>query len=67
MAQRNFMIKAREAKRMSQQAVADLVQVAQSSIAQYETGDRTPRPPLAKKIAALVGFDWKLFYDETAS
>ncbi len=29
-----------------------------------ENGTRTPSPAVAKKIAAVLGFDWTLFFED---
>lgn len=63
---RMWLIGIRKARGMSQKAVADAVGIAQPSYWQYESGDSTPRPATAKKIAKLLGFDWTLFYEEKA-
>lgn len=48
----------------SQQSVADDIGIAQSTYASIEVGNRKPSVPMAKKIAAALGFDWTRFYDE---
>lgn len=30
-----------------------------------ESGKRRPSPELAQKLGKLIGFDWRLFYEET--
>lgn len=48
----------------SQQAVADEIGIAQSTYASIEVGSRKPSVPMAKRIAAVLGFDWTRFYEE---
>ena len=48
----------------TQEEVATLAGLAQSSYANIEFGRRKPSVPTAKKIAAVLGFDWQRFYEE---
>lgn len=48
----------------SQQAVADEIGIAQSTYASIEVGSRKPSVSMAKRIAAVLGFDWTRFYEE---
>ena len=64
---RKWLVALREAKGYSQSYVARAVGVKQPTYWEYENGTCTPRPATAKKIALLLGFDWRLFYpDEPA-
>lgn len=47
----------------SQQSVADEIGIAQSTYASIEVGSRKPSVPMAKRIAAALGFNWTRFYD----
>jgi len=49
--------KNREAKRLSQQEVADLVNISQASYANYESGRSKPRVPKALHIAEVLGIE----------
>jgi len=60
----NWLKEIRGAK--SQQTVADEIGIAQSTYASIEGGSRKPSVAMAKKIAAVLGFDWTQFYDEDA-
>lgn len=48
----------------SQQAVADEIGIAQSTYASIEVGSRKPSVTMAKRIAAVLGFDWTRFYED---
>ena len=48
----------------SQQSVADEIGMSQSGYASIETGARTPSVPTAKRIAAVMGFDWTRFFED---
>lgn len=48
----------------SQQSVADEIGMSQSGYASIETGARMPSVPTAKRIAAVMGFDWTRFFED---
>lgn len=63
---RKWLVQIRMAAKKSQQEVADEAGISQSYYAGIETGIRG-KPlavPVAKKIAAVLGFDWTRFYEE---
>lgn len=61
---RNWLSDMRKAKGMSQAAASKAVGIAQASYCYIENGKRRPSVETAKKIAALLGFDWTRFYEE---
>lgn len=61
---RNWLIETRKNSGRSQYKIADSAGVAQSTYAQIETGTRNPSVTTAKKIAAVLGFEWTKFFDE---
>lgn len=50
---------------LSQKKVADICGISQQYYAFIESGERGSKLPVptAKKIAAALGFDWQLFYE----
>lgn len=54
----------RESKNLSQEEISKAVDITQASYSNIENGKRTPSVAVAKKIAAVLGFDWTRFYDE---
>lgn len=63
---RKWLVDIRTATKQSQQEVADAAGISQSYYAGIELGIRG-KPlavPVAKKIAAALGFNWTRFYDE---
>ncbi len=50
--------------RMTQEEVAQAVCISQPSYANIETGRRMPSVSTAKRIAAVLGFEWQRFYDD---
>jgi len=63
--ERDWLTAIREDKGISQKCVSEQVGVSQPSYSNIENGKRQPSVPVAKKIAAVLGFDWTRFYDET--
>lgn len=64
MEKREWLIAYRKAKGLSQQDIADALDVSQITYSSYETGTRNPKPKLAKKIAKVLGFEWTKFYEK---
>lgn len=62
--ERSWLIAIREEKRFTQKYVSEQVGIAQPSYFNIEAGKRRPSVPVAKKIAAVLGFDWTRFYEE---
>ena len=48
----------------TQQAIADQCGISQNFYSWIEQGKRTPSVDVAKRIAAVLGFEWTRFYDE---
>lgn len=61
---RDWLIAIREGNGLSQKAVADAISLAQPSYCTIEKGKTNPSVDTAKKIAAVLGFDWTRFYEE---
>ncbi len=61
---RAWLIDARKANGLTQKAVAEKVGVAQPSYCAIEKGGTRPSVATAKKIAAVLGFDWTKFFEE---
>ena len=62
MEKREWLIKIREQKELSQASVSKLVDVTQQCYGAIENGRRRPSPDLAKKIGKVLNFDWTKFY-----
>lgn len=61
---REWLIAERKKTEKSQYQVAEEAEMAQSTYASYETGARNPSVTVAKRIAAVLGFDWTRFFDD---
>ena len=49
---------------LSAKANVSIRSIFLSSISHAEMGVRTPRVPIAKRLAAVLGEDWTKFYEE---
>ena len=54
----------RKNNRISQEFLATVVGVSQSTISQIEQGRIKPSVPLAKKIATVLGCNWTDFFED---
>ena len=54
----------RKEKGLTQTELAQQVNVAQSMICNIENGLRVPSVTVAKRIGAVLGFDWSLLFEE---
>ena len=59
----SWLKKIRSEKGMTQQSVADGACVARGAYANIENGDRKPSVAVAKRIAAILGFEWTKFFE----
>lgn len=61
---REWLIAYRKAKGLSQEEVANAVDVSPSAYSGYENGTRKPKPRVAKALSRIFNFNWILFYEE---
>lgn len=61
---RHWLIELRGDK--TQEEIAKESGISQNFYSWIEKGKRTPRPIIAKRIAAVLGFDWTRFYSDSA-
>lgn len=54
----------RKTQGLPEGAVAAAAGITQVAYHWIETGERTPRPETAMKIAAVLGFPWTRFYED---
>lgn len=54
----------RLARGMTQEELARECGIKRTRIANYEVGHRNPKPAIAQKIAAVLGFSWTEFYEK---
>lgn len=53
----------REARGITQTALADAVNVSNTTISMIEIGVNNPSVKLAKKLANFFGVEWTIFFD----
>lgn len=51
-------------KKLTHQAVAEMVEVDRSYFTQIVGGVRRPSPELAQRIGNVLGFDWTVFFNK---
>ena len=49
----------------TQEQVAKQAQMARGAYANIENGERRPSVRVAKRLAAVLGFEWTRFFEET--
>lgn len=54
----------RKKANFTQREVGKLSGISESYYSMIESGDRKPTVKTAKKIAAALGFDWTLFFED---
>lgn len=54
----------RREKGLTQDAVAEQAKIARASYTNIESERRNPSVEVAKRIAAVLGFDWTRFFEE---
>jgi len=62
----NWLKNIRKSKGLKQYEVAEMCGFSYQLYSHIETGRRTPRVEVAKKIAKALDFDWTLFYEKEA-
>ena len=63
---REWLIEARKNAEMTQKEIAIKSGISQNHYSAIENGNRHPSPKVSKKLAAVLGIDWTMFYNETA-
>lgn len=61
---RMWLVKKRNARKLSQKTMSSLAHISQQSLSSYESGLRTPSVQVAKRIAEILNFDWTKFFEE---
>lgn len=64
MKKRIWLVNYRAKKGLSQNQVANQIEVSQQMYNYIENGKRNPSPKLAKKIADVLNFSWTKFYED---
>lgn len=61
---RVWLRKIRESKKLTKKEAAVMAEISESFYDKIERGERNAPVKTAKKIAAALGFDWNLFFEE---
>lgn len=64
MKKRIWLVNYRAKKGLSQNQVANQIEISQQMYNYIENGKRNPSPKLAKKIADVLNFSWTKFYED---
>lgn len=62
---REWLVKARG--NLTHEEVAERVGIKRQYYSMIENGSRNPSVAVAKKIGAVLGFDWTLFFEEQSN
>ena len=60
---RDWLKELRIQKGLTQEKVAEQVNIKRADYSMIESGTRTPSVSLAKSIAEIIGFDWTIFFE----
>jgi len=61
---RTWLKNIRTEKNLTQSEIAKMAGVDVTMISKIELGERRPSVEVAKKIAAVLGFDWTRFFED---
>lgn len=60
---RDWVINQRRSRNFTQEELANRTGLTRQMISAIERGERRPSPEVAQRIAAVLGFDWTLFFE----
>lgn len=60
---KEFLIQKRKTKQLTHEQVATESDITRQYYGMIESGEKTPSVAVAKRIAAVLDFDWTLFFD----
>ena len=61
---RQWLKELRQRNNLTQEQLAKMVGISRTMITEIENGKANPSVEVAKKIAAVLGFDWTRFYED---
>lgn len=64
MKKRNWLFNKRIEQKLTQDEVAKRSKIKRPYYSQIELGLRSPSVKVAKQIAEVIGFDWKIFFEK---
>ncbi|MCQ2010583.1 helix-turn-helix domain-containing protein [Sporolactobacillus sp. STSJ-5] len=60
---RDWLLAIRKQRNLTQSEVAERAEIARTTYAMIETGERNASVDNAKRIAESLGFDWTIFFE----
>ena len=60
---RTWLVNLRKKHRLTHQQTADKISISRQYYGMIENGERDPSVSIAKKLGALLGFDWTIFFE----
>ncbi|UJL46818.1 helix-turn-helix transcriptional regulator [Virgibacillus sp. NKC19-16] len=67
MTKREWLYRKRTNQKLTQEEVAIRSNIKRPYYSQIELGLRSPSVKVAKQIAEVIGFDWKIFFEKDCS
>ena len=61
---RQWLREKRMSRNLTQEKVAKQAGISRTMVTEVENGNAVPSVTVAKKIAAVLGFDWTLFFED---
>jgi putative transcriptional regulator len=61
---RQWLKELRQRSNLTQEQLAKMVGISRTMITEIENGKANPSVKVAKKIAAVLGFNWTRFFDD---
>lgn len=61
---RSWLKKLRHKSNLTQEQLAKMVGISRTMVTEIENGNANPSVKVAKKIAAVLGFDWTRLYED---
>lgn len=61
---RSWLKELRHKSNLTQEQLAKMVGISRTMITEIENGNANPSVKVAKKIAAVLGFDWTRFFED---
>jgi len=61
---RSWLKELRHESNLTQEQLARMVGISRTMVTEIENGNANPSVKVAKKIAAVLGFDWTSFFED---
>ena len=61
---RSWLKELRHKSHLTQEQLAKMVGISRTMVTEIENGNANPSVKVAKKIAAVLGFDWTRFFED---